>query len=179
MTYFNIWHYLIFIIIIGLFIASIYYTLRFKDFEKSKGSVIFTFSLLTLAFMFMASLAVDSYTKEVKLLKFDHRRFYPTEQVFFEGLIRNTGYSEVAMVELEVKLVNKDTGHKEGRPKYESTVFESFFGRNEKDHRPPFVIMRKTIATDFKPGQTRQFHIAMDLPSHFKGFSVYPRIFAR
>lgn len=179
MTYLTFWHYLIFLLLIALFVGSVYYTLRYKDFEKNKPSVIFTFALLTLALMFMASLAIDSYTKEVKLLKFKHRRFYATEQIFYEGIIRNTGNYTVAKVELEIKIINKDTGHQEGRPKYETTVFETFFGRNEKDHRTPVVIMRQTIATDLLPGQTRQFHIAMDYPTYFKGFSVYPRIFAR
>lgn len=179
MTYFNIWHYLVFLLLAALFAGSVYYTLRFKDFEQSKKSVIFSFGVVTLALMFMASLLIDSYTKEVQLLNFKHRRFYATEEIFFEGSIRNTGYSPVSKVELEIKIVNKDTGHKEGRPKYESTVFENFFGQNKKDNRPPVVIIRRTIATDFQPRQTRQFHIAMDYPTHFKGFSVYPRVFAR
>lgn len=175
----TIWHYLIFTILIALFALSVYYLLRYKDFEKSKSSVIITFALLTLSFMFMASLAIDSYTKEVKLLDFNHRRFYATEQILYSGTLRNTGNYAVAKVELEIKIINKDTGHREGRPEYESTAFESFFGRNDKDHRPQVVIMRETIATDLQSGETRQFNLAMDYPTHFQGFSVYPRIFAR
>lgn len=175
----TIWHYLIYTLLIALFIFAVYYVIRSKNFEKNKSSFVATFALITLSLMFMTSLAIDSYTKEVKLLDFSHRRFYATEQILYRGTIRNAGNYAVAKVELEIKITNKDTGHREGNPEYQSTAFESFFGRKDKDHRPQVVIMRETIATDLSPGETRQFNLAMEYPTHFKGFSVYPRIFAR
>lgn len=175
-TYFTFWHYGAVIFITLVLIALIIMTLRKTD-EKYKLSIIFTYILAALGFMFGAILIIDSYTKKITLSDVKDTRFLPTEKIFFTGYVSNSGNYTIGEVSVEIKIVNRDTPELEGKPAYQSNAFAELIG--DAGVKPSYLIVTEVIATDLKPGQRKEFRIIMPYPPHFKGYTKYIRAFGQ
>ena len=175
-TYFTIWHYgavsLITLVLIILIIATL---LQRK--LSSKFSIIFTYLLAALGFMFATILVIDNYTKKITLSNVNDYRFYPTEKIFFTGTVRNSGDYTIGEVNVEIKIVNKDTTAKEGGPRYQSNAFAEIVG--DAKVKPSFFVVTEVVATNLKPGQRQEFRIIMPHPSYFKGYTSYVRAYGQ
>jgi hypothetical protein len=95
---------------------------------SSKFSIIFTYILAALGLMLMAILIIDSYTKKITLSDVEDRQFLPTEKIIFTGTVRNSGDYTIGEVNIEIKIINKDTAVKSGDPYYESNAFAEMLG---------------------------------------------------
>jgi len=175
-TYFTFWHYGAVIVITLVLIALIISTLLHSK-VSSKLSIIFTYTLAALGFMFTTILVIDNYTKKITLSNVDDYRFYPTEKIFFTGSVRNSGDYTIAEVRVEIKIVNKDSAAKEGEPSYQSNAFAELIG--DAKVKPSFFITTEVVATNLKPGQRKEFRIIMPHPSYFKGYSSYVRAYGQ
>ncbi|MDD2828181.1 MAG: DUF2393 family protein [Sulfuricurvum sp.] len=175
-TYFTLWHYAaITLMTLGL-IALIIMTLR-KENEKYKFSIIFTYILAALGFMFGAILIIDSYTKKITLSDVKDTRFLPTEKIFFTGYVSNSGNYTIGEVSVEIKIVNRDTPELEGKPAYQSNAFAELIG--DKGVKPSYLVVTEVVATNLKPGHRKEFRIIMRHPPYFKGYTKYIRAFGQ
>jgi len=175
-TYFTFWHYdAVILITLGL-IALIISTLRRPNLT-SKASIIFTYTIVALGFMFGALLVIDSYTKKITLSNVDDYRFLPTEKIFFTGSVRNSGNYTIGEVSVEIKIINKDSAALKGKPSYQSNAFAELIGDGRV--KPSYLIVTEVVATNLKPGQRQEFRIIMPHPSYFKGYTSYVRAFGQ
>lgn len=175
-TYFTVWHYGAISLITVALLVFITTTLLQKKLS-SKLSIIFTYILAALGFMFMAILTIDNYTKQITLSNVNDYRFYPTEKIFFTGTVHNSGDYTIGEVSVEIKIVNKDTLPKEGEARYASNAFEELLG--DTTIKPSFVIVTEVVATHLKPGQRKDFRIIVPHPSYFKGYTSYVRAYGQ
>lgn len=175
-TYFTFWHYGATVIILLLLLVSIIITLRQNNLS-SKGSIVFVYLLVAFGILFTAILVIDNYTKKVTLSNLEDHRFYATEEIIFTGTVRNTGDYPVGEVSVEIKIVNKDSAAKAGEPAYQSNAFAELIGDKGLKDKRSFLTVTEVVATNLKPGQRKDFRIAMPHPSHFKGYSHYVRVF--
>lgn len=175
-TYLTIWHYLIFILIILVFIVLTISTLRQENL-KGKVSIVLTYFLSAIALIISSSLMLDTYTKKVVLDNLDNHRFLPTEKIIFTGYVRNAGDYTIGEVSVEIKIVNRDTAAKQGEPAYQSNAFAELLGDDPNTYRPSYLVTTEIVATDLKPGERRSFRIPIPYPPHFKGYSDYVRAF--
>ena len=175
-TYFTFWHYGAVIAFSLLLITLIVLTLR-KPQSTSKASLIFTYILVILGFMFGVLLIIDHYTKKITLSNVKDHRFLPTEKIFFMGSVRNSGDYTIGEVSVEIKIVNKDTPALQGKPSYQSNAFAELIG--DERAKPSYLIVTEVVATDLKPGQRKEFRIIMPHPSYFKGYTSYVRAYGQ
>lgn len=175
-TYFTFWHYWAIILITLGLIVLIILTLRRPN-VSSKPSIIFTYVIVALGFMFGAILVIDNYTKKITLSNVKDHRFLPTEKIFFMGSVRNSGNYMIGEVSVEIKIVNKDTPALEGKPSYQSNAFAELIG--DEKAKPSYFITTEVVATNLKPGQRKDFQIIMRHPSYFKGYTVYSRAYGQ
>jgi hypothetical protein len=175
-TYFTIWHYAAIILITIALIALIIATLL-QPKVSSKPSIIFTYILAALGFMFTAILVIDNYTKKITLSNVDDYRFLATEKIFFTGTVRNSGDYTIGEVTVEIKIVNKDTIAKKGGARYASNAFEELIG--DSNVKPSYLVVTEIVATNLKPGQRKDFQIIMPHPSYFKGYTSYVRAYGQ
>ena len=175
-TYFTFWHYGAVIFFTLLLIVLSIFTLR-EPKSTSKGSIIFTYTLVILGFMFGSILVIDSYTKKITLSDVKDHRFLPTEKIFFIGSVRNSGNYTIGEVSVEIKIVNKDTPALRGKPSYQSNAFAELIG--DERAKPSYLIVTEVVATNLKPGQRKEFEIIMPHPPHFKGYTSYIRAYGQ
>jgi energy-converting hydrogenase Eha subunit A len=175
-TYFTVWHYGASIIISLLLIIAIIATLRQRNIS-AKISIIITYTIVAFGLLFLSILVIDTYTKKVTLSNLEDHRFYATEEIIFTGTVRNTGNYPIGEVSVEIKIVNKDSAAKEGEPAYQSNAFAELIGDKGLKEKRSFFTVTEVVATDLKPGQRKDFRIAMPHPSHFKGYTDYVRVF--
>lgn len=171
---FTVWHYLAIIIIMGLLIWSIVYTLQ-QNKLSSKGSFIATYVVAAFALLSISFISIDQQTQKVILLNFQNHRLLSTEQIIFTGSVRNVGDYTVSEVEIEIKIFDKGI-KKQGRPLYESTAFRDAYGLYDSDNQPKSFVIRQKVVTDLEPGHSKRFVMAVDYPSHFKGFTDKARL---
>jgi len=175
-TYFTFWHYGASIIISLLLIIAIIATLRERNIT-AKTSIIITYTIVAFGLLFLSILVIDTYTKKVTLSNLENHRFYAAEEIIFTGMVRNTGGYPIGEVNVEIKIVNKDTAAKRGEPSYQSNAFAELIGDKGLKEKTSFVVVTEVVATNLKPGQSKTFRIAMPHPTHFKGYSDYVRVF--
>jgi len=179
-TYLTIWHYLVIIISVIIFLSLVF--IAFKEERPGvRNAMIFSsFLVMTLVSAFLI-LALDKYTKKVSLVGLKNHRQLSTEKILYSGYVKNTGNYTIGSVKIEFKIVNKGhvTGNVKGgsffRP---SGVGEFFSSGDSKKYRPQKIEETVEVAKDLAPGKTRYFNVSFDYPPYFKQVSHFQRVFA-
>lgn len=179
-TYFTVWHYTVVSISIIIFILLLFLSFR-EDRPGVRNAMIFSsFLVMTLVSGFLI-LALDKYTKKVKLVGLTNYRQLNTEKIYYSGYVKNTGNYMIGTVKIEFKIVNK--GHVSGNVKggsffKPSGVSEFLSGSKSKRYRPQKLEETVIVANNLEPGKTRYFNVSFDYPPYFKQVSHFQRIFA-
>ncbi len=177
-TYFTVWHYLATFVTLLALIAAIFITLLQRNLPY-KGSIIFVHFIGAAGLFFVALLMIDSSTKKPTLVSVDHHRFLPKEQIVFTGTVHNSGKYTIGEVNVEIKLINQDTGVRSKNPTYQSNAFAELLGDKGLEKKPSYIIHTEVVATNLKPGRTKKFWIIMPYPPYFKGDAQDVRVFGR
>jgi hypothetical protein len=165
----TIWHYLLLLIFLVLFIIGIIISLQ----TKSKYSVFIT---ITLVLVFIGIVSWNSINESVYLVEvsnLEQERFYQSEQLLIKGTIRNVGKVPVANVVAVVKLSNSNRGSGSNKNAIFSqpTVFAEIFEGDNPNFKKQNVVEEHIIAEYLNPGKAKTFRIMMDYPPHFKQVS--------
>jgi hypothetical protein len=178
MTLFNYWHYFILSILFIFYIGGLIAAFRQ---EKKKLILPMVFSI-TLVFMLVAGfsiMAVDKYTKVVKLYKLENKRLLSTEQIIYTGVVKNEGKYTIGEVTFEIKLVNK--GHVTGNVKagsfFAPSGFADFFGGGANVLYKPQTIKKEfVVANNLKAGESQQFRVYFDFPPYFRSVADFSTV---
>lgn len=182
-TFFTVWHYLVIVICVLLFLL-----LSLLSFTEKRINVritmIFTSLVVMVLVAFFMIMGVDKYTKIAEVHGLKNRRILSTEQIVFSGYVTNQGNYTIGEVTFEVKLVNR--GHVSGNVKagsfYKPSGFFDFFfgggGDDRREHRPQQIIKTFVIARNIEAGRTETFHVTLDYPPYFEQTAFFTRVFA-
>jgi hypothetical protein len=139
-------------------------------------------SILVSALVGSFGLAVaEKYTKKVKLISIDNRRYLSQEKISYFGRVKNVGKYPVAKVYISIKLVNG--GHATGRVKggnfYQanSGFFNIFSGAN-KLYKPQSIEKEFFVARNLPPGASASFRVTFDYPGYFKNTADFVKVYA-
>jgi len=178
MTLLNIWHFIVFGVILVIFIGGIIASFKQKNF-KMQLSMLFSVTLISLFLAIFSVFVVDKYTKKVSLYKVKNKRLLSVEKIIYTGFVKNTGNYPIGKVTFSVKLVNKGhaTGNVKGGNFYKPSGFLSFFteGLNMKT-RPQTVEKEFIIAKNLKPGQAKAFRVYFDYPPYFSSTAQFTKV---
>jgi len=177
---FTIIHYIIVAIGVLLLTLGVIVALKQSD-KKLIMPMIFSTFLVTALVVAFGIAAAEKYTKKVKLIKIDNRRYLTQEKISYFGLVKNIGKYKVKNIYLTIKLVNQ--GHATGRVKgsniYKPSGFFDFFSSGaNKLYKPQTVEKEFVITHNLAPGEVVPFRITFDYPSYFKNTSQFIKVYA-
>jgi hypothetical protein len=179
-THFTIWHYIVLLASVTIFILLVIVSLRQSN-RKTVLSMIFSsFLVMSLVAVFLI-MALDKYTKEVKLTGLDNRRDLISEKIIYSGYVTNVGDYTIGEVTIEFKLVNRGhvTGNLKGGSYFKPSGFFDFFGgSNLRKNRAQKVVENIVVARNLAPGKTKYFNISFHYPPYFEQVSHFQRVFA-
>lgn len=181
MIYLTILHYLVLMILAIMFILSVAYILKEKRAKVMFSLIISSFLVFGMLAGF-SMMALDKYTKKVKITGLKNRRILNNESIVYKGYVTNTGDYTVAQVEYKIKIVNM--GHALGRLKgstiFTPSSFLDFIGTSDakKSQRAQKIERSFIIAQNLEPGKTKSFMVTMPFPPYFRQVSDYKYIYA-
>ncbi len=178
MTALNIWHYLVFGVILILFIGGVVASLK-QESTKMRFSMLFSVTLISLFLAIFSVFVVDKYTKKVELYKVKNKRLLSIEKIIYTGFVKNTGKYPIGKVTFSIKLVNKGhaTGNVKGGNFYKPSGFLSFFSEGlNMNSKPQTVEKEFIIAKNLKPGQAKAFRVYFRYPPYFTSTAQFLKV---
>ena len=178
MTALNIWHYLVFGVILILFIGGVVASLK-QESAKMRFSMLFSVTLISLFLAIFSVFVVDKYTKKVELYKVKNKRLLSIEKIIYTGFVKNTGKYPIGKVTFSIKLVNKGhaTGNVKGGNFYKPSGFLSFFSEGlNMNSKPQTVEKEFIVAKNLKPGQAKAFRVYFDYPPYFSSTAQFLKV---
>ena len=178
MTALNIWHYLVFGVILILFIGGVVASLK-QESAKIRFSMVFSVTLISLFLAIFSVFVVDKYTKKVELYKVKNKRLLSIEKIIYTGFVKNTGNYPIGKVTFSIKLVNKGhaTGNVKGGNFYKPSGFLSFFSEGlNMNSKPQTVEKEFIIAKNLKPGQAKAFRVYFRYPPYFTSTAQFLKV---
>jgi hypothetical protein len=177
---FNIIHYISLGVIAVIFIGGIITALKQSD-KKLALPMILSVTLISVLLTAISIAVVEKYTKKVKLVKVQNKRYLTQEKISYYGFVKNVGKYPVAKVYLSIKLVN--AGHATGNVKagsfYKSSGFFDFFSKGAgKLYKPQKIEKEFVVARNLKPGEVVPFRVTFDYPPYFRNTSDFIKVYA-
>jgi hypothetical protein len=178
-TLFNYWHFVVLSVIFLIFLGGVVASLRQKE-KKLILPMLFSVSLISLLLVGFSIVAVDKYTKKVKLYKLKNKRLLSIEKIVYTGIVKNEGNYKIGKVKVEIKIVNKGhaTGNVKGGNFYKPSGFFDFFsGGSNALYKPQTVTKEFIVAKNLKPGAAKSFRVYFDYPPYFKSVSQFVKVY--
>lgn len=177
---FTIIHYIIVGVILFIFAGGVFAALKQPE-KKLVTPMILSVFLISVLLAGISLMAVEKYTKKVKLIKVDNRRYLSQEKISYFGFVKNVGKYKVAKVYVSIKLVSG--GHNTGNVKpgayYQTSNFWDFLGKGANVLFKPTTIEKEfLVAKNLKPGEVAQFRVTFDYPPYFKNTSHFVKAYA-
>lgn len=177
---FNIVHYTVFAITFLLLLLGVIAAFK-QDNKKLFWPMVFSTLLISSLILAIGIAVAEKYTKKVKLLKIDNRRYLSQEKISYFGLVKNVGKYPVKKVYVSIKLVNG--GHATGKVKgpnfYKTNSFlDMFGGANKLYNKPQKVEKEFVVARDLTPGEVARFRVTFDYPGYFKNTADFVKVYA-
>ncbi len=181
MTLFNYWHFIILGIIALILLVGVVSALRQTN-KKLIVPMLISTVLVTALMAGFSIVAVDKYTKKVKLYKLKNKRLLSTEQIIYTGVVKNEGKFPIGKVKFEIKLVNKGhaTGNVKGGNFYKASGFMDFFsgGMGMSKHKPQSITKEFIVAKNLKPGAAKAFRVYFRYPPYFRSTAQFAKVYA-
>lgn len=179
MTLFNIWHFAVMCVILVVYALGIYVSKKQKT-KQIRVTMIISLTVIMLLVGGISMIAVDKYTKVVKLYKFENKRILSIEKIVYTGIVKNEGNYPIGEVTFEIKIVNKARQMGPSASFFTPRGFKEFFGGGANIlYRPQDITKRFKVAKNLQPGQAKSFRVYFDYPPYFKNVSQFPKVYGR
>ena len=176
---FNIVHYSVIGITLLLLLLGVIGAFK-QDNKKLFWPMIFSTLLVSSLILAIGIAVAEKYTKKVKLVKIDNRRYLSQEKISYYGLVKNVGKYPVKKVYISIKLVNG--GHATGRVKgpnfYKTNSFFDMFGGANKLYKPQTIEKEFVVARDLSPGEVARFRVTFDYPGYLRNTADFIKVYA-
>ena len=172
-------HYIIIAAVIIMCIGGIVAAFQQNN-PKLIKPMIFSVLLMSILVGAIGIAVAEKYTKKVKLVKIDNRRYLTQEKISYFGLVKNVGKYPVAQVYLHIKLVNGGhaTGNVKGGNFYKPSGLGDFFKGANKLYKPQTIEKEFVIAKNLKPGAVVPFRVTFDYPGYFRNTADFVKVYA-
>ena len=177
---FNIIHFIVIGIVLVIFVLGVIASIN-NGKKKLILPMIFSVTLMSVLIGSIGIAVVEKYTKKVKLIKLQNRRYLTQEKISYFGFVKNTGKYPLAKVYLHVKLVNAGhaTGNVKGGNFYKNSGFADFFSKGADIlYKPQTVEKDFVVARNVKPGEVIPFRVTFPYPPYFKNTADFVKVSA-
>ena len=176
---FTIIHYIVVAIALLILGAGVFAALK-QTKKKLVKPMIFSSLLISVLVGAIGIAVAEKYTKKVKIIKVDNRRYLTMEKISYFGRVKNVGKYPLAKVYVVIKLVNGGhaTGFKKGSFFQANSGFFSIFTGMNKLYKPQTIEKEFLVAQDLPPGASASFRVTFDYPGYFKSASDFVRAYA-
>lgn len=178
-TSLNIWHFVVLgtVLLVSIFVIRV--ILKHND-RKLFLPMILSVIMIAILVTGFSVIAVDKYTKEVKLYKVKNKRLLSIEKIVYTGIVKNEGDYNIGKVTFEIKLVNR--GHVIGKASSAnwytpSGIGEIFGGGANILYKPQTITKTFVVAKNLRPGQAKSFRVHFDYPAYFKSVSQFYEVY--
>ncbi len=177
---FNIFHYLVIAFTLLILLLGIVSALRQSN-KKLIMPIIFSSFLVSALIAAIGIAVVEKYTKKVKLVKIDNKRYLSTERISYFGFVKNVGKFPIGKVYLKIKIVNG--GHNINKKIKPGTFFQSsgffdFFSSGaNKLYKPQQIEKEFIIAQNLKPAEVVPFRVTFRYPPYFSGAADFIKVY--
>ncbi|MCW8837658.1 MAG: DUF2393 domain-containing protein [Thiovulaceae bacterium] len=168
---------MVLLIIILVFTGGVLGALK-QPIKKLRVPMISSLALIMILVAVFSLVAVDKYTKEVELYKFENKRILSIEKIVYTGIVKNEGNYEIGEVTFEIKIVNKARDIGPRASFFTPTGFADFFGGGANIlYRPQNIVKTFVVAKNLKPGEAKSFRVYFDYPPYFKNVSQFAKVY--
>ena len=166
MSYFNIFHIIVLILILSMFGAFTYLIiLKEKRIKPAINLLIINVAIMS-CLAIVSMMLIDKYTKVAEIVNLEGRRTLINETISYSGIIKNVGYGHINSCTINIELINTPSNRLEAKNFENRGFFDTYIGSNhsqKKSQKGEFLILK-----NLPSGDQRGFSFTMPYPAHFK-----------
>lgn len=170
MSYFNIFHIIVLLLILSMFGLFTYLIILKENRTKQAISLLVVNVAVMSCLAIVSMMLIDKYTKVAEIINLEGRRTLINETISYSGIIKNVGYGYINSCTINIELINTPEKRLEASNFENRGFFDTYIGSNHSQkgsQKGEFLILK-----DLPSGDQRGFSFTMPYPAHFKNHTT-------
>lgn len=170
MSYFNLFHILMLLLIIAMFGGFTYLIiLKEKRVKIAISFIIANVSVMS-SLAIISMILIDKYTKVAVIDDLYGKRTLINETISYSGVVKNVGYGYINSCVMNIELINTPVKKLEASAFENRGFFQTYIGSSHSQkgsQKAEFLIVK-----DLASGEQKSFSFTMPYPAHFKNHTT-------
>lgn len=170
MSYFNLFHILMLLLIIAMFGGFTYLIIL----KEKRVKIAISFIIANVAVMsslaIISMILIDKYTKVAVINDLYGKRTLINETISYSGVVKNVGYGYINSCVMNIELINTPVKKLEASAFENRGFFQTYIGSSHSQkgsQKAEFLIVK-----DLASGEQKSFSFTMPYPAHFKNHTT-------
>lgn len=170
MSYFNLFHILMLLLIIAMFGGFTYLIIL----KEKRVKIAISFIIANVAVMsslaIISMILIDKYTKVAVIDDLYGKRILINETISYSGVVKNVGYGYINSCVMNIELINTPVKKLEASAFENRGFFQTYIGSSHSQkgsQKAEFLIVK-----DLASGEQKSFSFTMPYPAHFKNHTT-------
>lgn len=170
MSYFNLFHILMLLLIIAMFGGFTYLIIL----KEKRVKIAISFIIANVAVMsslaIISMILIDKYTKVAVIDDLYGKRTLINETISYSGVVKNVGYGYINSCVMNIELINTPVKKLEASVFENRGFFQTYIGSSHSQkgsQKAEFLIVK-----DLASGEQKSFSFTMPYPAHFKNHTT-------
>lgn len=170
MSYFNLFHILMLLLIIAMFGGFTYLIIL----KEKRVKIAISFIIANVAVMsslaIISMILIDKYTKVAVIYDLYGKRTLINETISYSGVVKNVGYGYINSCVMNIELINTPVKKLEASAFENRGFFQTYIGSSHSQkgsQKAEFLIVK-----DLASGEQKSFSFTMPYPAHFKNHTT-------
>ncbi|MBO5063879.1 MAG: DUF2393 family protein [Campylobacter sp.] len=170
MSYFNLFHILMLLLIIAMFGGFTYLIIL----KEKRVKIAISFIIANVAVMsslaIISMILIDKYTKVAVIDDLYGKRTLINETISYSGVVKNVGYGYINSCVMNIELINIPVKKLEASAFENRGFFQTYIGSSHSQkgsQKAEFLIVK-----DLASGEQKSFSFTMPYPAHFKNHTT-------
>lgn len=170
MSYFNLFHILMLLLIIAMFGGFTYLIIL----KEKRVKIAISFIIANVAVMsslaIISMILIDKYTKVAVIDDLYGKRTLINETISYSGVVKNVGYGYINSCVMNIELINAPVKKLEASAFENRGFFQTYIGSSHSQkgsQKAEFLIVK-----DLASGEQKSFSFTMPYPAHFKNHTT-------
>ncbi|MBE6430197.1 MULTISPECIES: DUF2393 family protein [Campylobacter] len=170
MSYFNLFHILMLLLIIAMFGGFTYLIIL----KEKRVKIAISFIIANVAVMsslaIISIILIDKYTKVAVIDDLYGKRTLINETISYSGVVKNVGYGYINSCVMNIELINTPVKKLEASAFENRGFFQTYIGSSHSQkgsQKAEFLIVK-----DLASGEQKSFSFTMPYPAHFKNHTT-------
>ncbi|WP_086246975.1 DUF2393 family protein [Campylobacter vicugnae] len=170
MSYFNLFHILMLLLIIAIFGGFTYLIIL----KEKRVKIAISFIIANVAVMsslaIISMILIDKYTKVAVIDDLYGKRTLINETISYSGVVKNVGYGYINSCVMNIELINTPVKKLEASAFENRGFFQTYIGSSHSQkgsQKAEFLIVK-----DLASGEQKSFSFTMPYPAHFKNHTT-------